>query len=121
MSSWKNLERLVAATLAGVRSWDTDHDTLVVTDPGTVIRIPETGAALLEFAKQGYLELASIEVKNLKGPTVAQLEAYLRKNREKADRDGVRWNALVVKRKAGRGNATMALLVVPLEEFLEGV
>lgn len=122
MSAWKALERLVAAVFGGVRSWETDHDALVVTNqmrefgyvPGDL-----TGPGLLMLARSGYIELASIEVKNLTAPTVAQLEGYLRKNREKADRDGVRWNALVVKRKAGPGRQTMALLVVPLEEFRE--
>jgi len=126
MSAWKQLERVVAAVLGGVRSWETDHDVLVVTDDlfarkDVLSRAPlhgdETGPELLWLAKAGAIELASIEVKNLKGPTVAQLEAFLYFNRQKADRDGVRWNALVVKRKAGVGRKTMPLLVIPLELF----
>lgn len=119
MTAWKQLERLVAAVLGGVRSWDTDHDVLVITDA----KIPflpdgkETGSELLGLSRKGIVELASIEVKNLKAPTVAQLEAFLQLNRQKADRDGVRYNALVVKRKAGVGRKTMPLLVVPLELF----
>lgn len=118
MSAWKQLERLVAAVMGGVRSWDTDHDVLVVTakDPRIDFGSP-SGSSLLTLARAGVVELASIEVKNLTAPTVAQLEGFLRLNREKADRDGVRYNALVVKRKAGAGRKTMPLLVVPLEAF----
>lgn len=128
-SAWKEIERIVAAIFAGVRSWDTDHDVLVVTDhrpgfgdinaqaaegrehfsPGVA------GAALLALSRAGYVELASIEVKNLKAPSVAQLEAFLVKNRAKADRDGVRHSALVIKRKAGRGRPTPFLLVMEVE------
>lgn len=115
--AWKTVERMVAAIFGGVRSWETDHDVLVVTDamtdlPERMILHPQT---LLDLSRAEFLELASIEVKNLKAPTVAQLEAFLAKNREKADRDGVRHSALVVKRKAGPGRRTPYLFVMELE------
>lgn len=111
--------------MEGVRSWDTDHDVLIITDVTSdrfgdaylEILKEHGGGALLAEARRGGLELASIEVKNLKVATVAALEGHLHKNRLKADRDGVRYNALVVKRKAGRGVQTPPLLVIRLDEF----
>lgn len=120
--AWKALERLVAATMEGTRSFDTDHDVLVVTnDRGTAFDLKAPGGALLPtLARGGAIEIASIECKNLTAPSVAQLERFLEKNRVKADRDGARFSALVVKRKAGPGKKTPALLVVPLEEMRNG-
>lgn len=117
-SAWKALERTVAAIFGGVRAWDTDHDVLVVTDhrdPRYRLGVSPSGAALLELSRMGVLELASVECKNLKGPTVAQVEGFLTKNAEKMARDGITgMNALVVKRKAGPGKRTPMLFVTEI-------
>lgn len=92
--AWKQVERTVAGLLGGVRAWQTDHDVLVF---------------------EGDSVIASVEVKNLTAPTVAQLERFLIHNQAKITRDypGA-VNALVVKRKAGPGRSTPYLLVMPL-------
>jgi hypothetical protein len=117
-SAWKGVERLVAVILGGVRSWETDHDVLVPTwaKVGFLPAVDEGPEVLMYQHKVGQIQLASVEVKNLKAPTVAQLERYLAHNQTKIDRDipGA-INALVVKRKAGRGQFTPYLLVMPLE------
>lgn len=118
--AWKKVERLVAAVLGGIRSWDTDHDVLVVTAtdvPGLQLRGDETGQMLLSWARLGAVELGSVEVKNLTTISIPMVERFLQKNRDKADRDGVRYSALVVKRKAGNGRKTPALLIVDLDLF----
>jgi hypothetical protein len=116
--AWKTVERTVAAILGGVRSWESDHDVLVVTGGNPVVMYEAPGMdprTLIYFQKQGQLELASVEVKNLKAPTVAQLELFLALNQRKIDRDmpGAT-NALVIKRKAGAGRSTPYLLVMPI-------
>ena len=114
MTAWKAIERTVAAILGGIRSWNTDHDVLVQIEGGLAGASP-TGDALMMLHRMGVIRLASVEIKHLKGPTVAQLEGFLAKNQEKIDRDipGA-VNALVVKRKAGRGTETPYLFVMPI-------
>jgi len=116
-SAWKSVERMVAGLLGGVRSWQTDHDVLLITDDKGLYVDPEAnGDALLTLSRMGLIELSSVEVKNLTGPTVAQLEGYLAKNARKMARDGITGqNALVIKRRPGRGHSSPYLLVVPLE------
>jgi hypothetical protein len=119
MTAWKTVERTVAAILGGVRSWQTDHDVLVVLPSpqgfGPTFREDQKPEVLMELHRLGLLGLVSVEVKHLKAPTVAQLEAFLAKNQEKIDRDIPHAvNALVVKRKAGRGAETPFLLVMPI-------
>jgi uncharacterized protein YlaN (UPF0358 family) len=82
----------------------------------TMIATMKGGPALVAAHAMGVLQLASVEIKNLTAPSVAQLERYLAHNQTKIDRDipGA-INALVVKRKAGRGQSTPYLLVMPLE------
>lgn len=88
-SGWKAIERAVAALTSGTRTWDSRDAIDVITD---------------EYA---------IEVKNVKGPTIAQCEAWLRHNEPKAAGRGLK-NALIVKRRAGRGTPTPYLAVFPL-------
>ena len=92
--SWKSIERLVAELLGGVRSWNSedDIDVLVPDDKN-----PEWG----------------VEVKWWRAITVAQIEGWLTHNAVKCDARGIK-NALVVKRKAGRGSPTPFLLVIPV-------
>lgn len=118
-NQWKQVELAVARALGGIRSWQTDHDVLVVQDPGSV---PESvldealGPTLLALSKGGLIKVASVEVKNQKALTVPMLERLLEKNAEKMARDGLTGlNVLVYKRKAGRGYPTPYLLLVPLE------
>lgn len=92
-STWKEIERTVAALTGGVRTWNSDDDIDVLTE---------------DYA---------IEVKNRKAPTVSQIEAWLRHNEKKAAGRGLK-NALVIKRKAGRGFPTPYLLVIPITEPL---
>lgn len=92
-SSWKEIERTVAALTGGVRTWNSDDDIDVVTP---------------DYA---------IEVKNRQGITIAQCERWLDHNQKKAAGRGLK-NALVVKRRAGRGTKTPYLLVLPITEPL---
>lgn len=115
--AWAQVERTVAAILGGVRSWQTDHDVLVVTAarPGVWPEPGINGHQLLAMSRLGAVTLASVECKNLKAPTVAALELFLIKNRQKADRDGVAESALVIKRKAGSGRPTPYLFMQIIE------
>jgi hypothetical protein len=126
VSQWKTLETLVARTFGGVRGWATEHDALIVADatfPGIepavekALAAKDGGAQLMALGSAGLVELASIEVKNLRTVTVPMLERFLAKNRQKASRDGVRYSGLAIKRKAGRGVQTPVLLVLNLEDF----
>lgn len=89
-STWKAVERTVAALVGGDRAWDSRDDIDVLTE---------------DYA---------IEVKHRKAPTIAQVEGWLRHNEPKAQGRGLK-NALVVKRKAGRGVQTPHLLILPLD------
>ena len=55
----------------------------------------------------------AIEVKHLKGPSIADCERILAHNKPKADALGL-GNALVVKRAAGRGRPSPFLAIFPL-------
>lgn len=55
-----------------------------------------------------------MEVKWLTAPRIATIEQALAHNQKKADAKGY-GNALVIKRKAGRGKPTPYLAVFPLE------
>lgn len=87
--TWKAIERAVAELVGGERTWNSDEDVDVMT---------------AEWA---------LEVKNLKAPTIADCERILAHNAPKAQAVGKR-NALVIKRKAGRGVFTPFLAVFPL-------
>lgn len=120
--SWKAIERAVARMARGVRSWDTDADVIVPVDwkvpydPDD----PYTGGELISHARRGLMEGWLIEVKNLKGPTIADMEKVLEHNAAKIERLGVQGklkNAVVVKRKAGIGVRTPFLLIIPLDDY----
>lgn len=87
--AWKAVERTVALLTGGVRAWDSRDSIDVLTD---------------EYA---------IEVKNVKAPTIAMCERWLEHNAPKAAGRGLK-NALVVKRRAGRGTSTPYLAVFPI-------
>lgn len=93
--AWKHIERAVARLTGGERTWDSKDDIDVITD--------------------GW----AIEVKNRKAITIAQVEAWLRHNAPKAQERGL-GNALVVKRRAGRGVVTPFLAIFPLTDSSEG-
>jgi hypothetical protein len=57
----------------------------------------------------------AIEVKHLKAPTIAEIELYLQHNRPKAEGRGLK-NALIVKRKAGRGRPSPFLAIFELTD-----
>jgi len=88
-AAWKAVERTVAALVGGDRAWDSRDDIDVLTD---------------EYA---------IEVKNVKAPTIAMCERWLEHNAPKAAGRGLK-NALIVKRRAGRGSPTPYLAIFPL-------
>lgn len=113
---------MAAKLVGGTRSWDTDHDILVVVWSSVTLDGSESGSELLGLSRKGLVGLASVEVKNLTNPTFAMIEAYLRKNAMKMRRDKITGqNALVLKRKGGRGQATPYLLIMELDVLpLEG-
>ena len=120
-SQWKAIERFVAKLLGGRRSFDTDIDVIVVTDPGmfSADEIEEmTGAELERHARADRLEAWAVEVKNRQDLTIPMTERFLEHNRAKALRFHMR-NALVIKRKAGSGIPTPYLLIIPLETYGE--
>ena len=89
--TWKSIERAVAALVGGKRTWNSDLDVDVV------------------------VEGWAVEVKHLKAPTIAEVERILIHNAPKAAAMGL-GNALVIKRKAGRGRPTPFLAVFQLTE-----
>lgn len=116
-SQWKAIERFVAKLLGGIRTFDTDIDVMVVTDPGMfgVEEITEMdGAEIQRHAKAGRLEAWAVEVKNRQDLTIPMVERFLEHNRTKAARFRMR-NAIVIKRKGGVGVPTPYLLIIPLE------
>jgi hypothetical protein len=95
--AWTAFERLVAQLTGGQRTWG-DEDRIDVVTVGDD-----------EWA---------VECKWLKAPTIADVERYLEYNQTKADKRGMK-NALVIKRKAGRGKGTPVLAIVKLTEKVE--
>lgn len=89
--SWKAIERAVAELTGGKRTWNSEEDIDVETS---------------DYA---------LEVKNLKAPTIADVERILAHNAPKAAAVGKR-NGLVVKRKAGRGRPSPFLFIAVLDE-----
>jgi len=87
--SWTAIERAVARLTGGERTWG---------DPSRIDVITVGD------------DTWAIEVKNLKAPSIAQMEAYLTYNKVKADKRGMK-SALVVKRKAGKGRPTPFLAI----------
>lgn len=88
-AAWKAIERAVAALVGGERTWDSKDDIDVIVD--------------------GW----AIEVKNRKAISIAECEAWLAHNAPKAAARGLK-NALVVKRRGGRGVGTPFLAIFPL-------
>lgn len=88
--AWKAIERTVASLAGGTRSWNSEDDIDVLTDT------------------------YAIEVKHRQAITIAQVEAWLRHNKPKAAARGLK-NAVVVKRKAGRGTPTPYIACFELE------
>lgn len=88
--TWATIERLVAAVTGGIRTWWTETDVTVDGEWG-------------------------LEVKYLTAPSLAELERYLEKNKQKQSRYG-RKAGLVVKRRGGRGKRTPLLLIVELPQ-----
>jgi hypothetical protein len=95
--AWKSIERLAAELLGGDRAWDSEEDCDVLVPSK---KNPEW----------------NVEVKWRLGPTFAQAEAWLALNQTKCEKfDPPLKNALLVKRKAGRGKKTPWLLVMRVE------
>jgi hypothetical protein len=93
---WRAIERAVGHLVGGARTSPL-ADAIDVTIPPT----------------DGHPGWA-VEVKWTKAPTVAQIENWLTHNQSKADAKGY-GNALIVKRKAGRGHPTPYLAIFPIE------
>lgn len=120
-SQWKAIERFVAKLVGGLRSFDTDIDVILVTDPGMfpADEIAEmSGEEIQRHSKAGRLEAWAIEVKNRQDLSIPMIERFLEHNRAKSARFRMR-NAMVVKRKAGSGVSTPYLLIIPLETYGE--
>jgi hypothetical protein len=120
MTAWKAVEREVASLTDGVRSWETDIDVIVPVRwaDGYTPPMGLTGAELLADAKRTrLLEGWALECKNLKHPTIAEMELVLVYNQKKIDALGltdVFHNGIVVKRVAGRGRGTPYLFITEL-------
>jgi hypothetical protein len=120
MTAWKDVERSVARLTGGVRSWDTDIDVIVPVRwaDGYIPADDANGSELLADARRTrLLEGWALECKNLKHPTIAEMELVLVYNQKKIDAlhlTDVMHNGIVVKRKAGPGRETPYLFITAL-------
>lgn len=100
--AWKDIERAVAHLTGGERTamMSDEIDVTIPPDP-----CPTCGIG------KGW----AVEVKWLAAPRVATIEQVLSHNKTKADAKGY-GNAVVVKRKAGRGKSTPYLAIFRLSD-----